>query len=149
MLKVGSNILKICTVMIRDMNLLLNWSIKLMKMRKDMYRSPRTKCTWTYVNFFVTICIYINIPWLCTLIRLYKPKCKTYEIKELLYKQGHVLHFPPYHSNPNRFELIWASLKKYVAQKNVTFNFNNVNNFVEMSSLKIFQKTTGYAGTDM
>ena len=91
--------------------------------RKDDMKDWLTKKNIQFENSMLK-------PDLYTLIKLYKPKYKTYEIDELLHNHGHsVLRLPPYHPDLNPIELVWASLKEYVAKRNVTFNFNDVNNY--------------------
>jgi transposase len=61
-------------------------------------------------------------PELYYLIKLRKPRFKPFKIGALLAEHGHtVFRFPPYHPNLNPIELIWASVKEYVARKNVSF----------------------------
>lgn len=61
-------------------------------------------------------------PELCTLIKMYKPQFKNYEIDKILIEKGHnVLRLPPSHPELNPIALIWASLKQYVKQKNSDF----------------------------
>lgn len=64
---------------------------------------------------------------LYSIIKSNKPRCKTYEIDSIMAQYGHsVLRLPPYHPDLNPIELVWASLKQYVAQRNVQFNFKTV-----------------------
>nr|CAH7727911.1 unnamed protein product [Callosobruchus chinensis] len=45
---------------------------------------------------------------------------------------GHsVLRLPPYHPDLNPIELVWASLKQYVAERNVDFNFKHVEKYCD------------------
>ncbi|XP_072389589.1 uncharacterized protein [Diabrotica undecimpunctata] len=64
---------------------------------------------------------------LYTLAKFYQRHHKSYEIDKLLEENGHsVLRLPPYHPEFNPIELVWASMKNYVAQRNVSFNFKDV-----------------------
>lgn len=64
---------------------------------------------------------------LYSLVKVWKPRFKTYEIDKIMSEKGHsVLRLPPYHPDLNPIELVWASLKQYVAEKNVDFHFKTV-----------------------
>lgn len=53
------------------------------------------------------------------LVKKHKPE-PVYYIDELLGEHGHtVVRLPPYHCDLNPIELIWAIVKKRIAQKNV------------------------------
>nr|CAH7753516.1 unnamed protein product [Callosobruchus chinensis] len=53
---------------------------------------------------------------LYSLIKIYKPRYKTYERDKIMTEAGHsLLRLPPYHPDLNPIELVWASLKQYVA----------------------------------
>jgi transposase len=57
-------------------------------------------------------------PELYSLIKLRKLRFKTFKIDALLAEHGHsALRLPPYHPDLNPIELIWASVKEYVARK--------------------------------
>jgi hypothetical protein len=65
-------------------------------------------------------------PELYSLIKLRKPQFKTFKIYALLAKHVHsVLRLPPYHPDLNPIELIWVSIKEYVARKNVGFRLDD------------------------
>lgn len=64
---------------------------------------------------------------LYSIIKAHKPQYKIYEIDRIMSAHGHtVLRLPPYHPDLNPIELVWASLKQYVAQKNVDFTLKTV-----------------------
>ena len=49
-----------------------------------------------------------------------------------LNRHGHAaLRLPPYHAELNPIELIWAKLKRYVSQRNLTFKFKDVRKLAE------------------
>lgn len=65
-------------------------------------------------------------PELYQLIKLNKNRTKMFKIDALLAEHGHsVIRLPPYHPDLNPIELIWASIKEHVAQKNVTFKLDD------------------------
>nr|CAH7720764.1 unnamed protein product [Callosobruchus chinensis] len=69
---------------------------------------------------------------LYSLIKIYKPRYKTYEIDKIITEAGHsVLRLPPYHPDLNPIELVWASLKQYAAERNVDFNFKHVDKYCD------------------
>jgi len=71
-------------------------------------------------------------PELYSLIKLRKPQFKTFKIDALLAEHGHsVLRLPPYHPDLNPIELIWASVKEYVARKNVSFRLDDAMKLAE------------------
>lgn len=58
-------------------------------------------------------------PSLLMLVKKHKPE-PVYYIDELLGEHGHtVVRLPPYHCDLNPIELVWAIVKKRIAQKNV------------------------------
>nr|CAH7734875.1 unnamed protein product [Callosobruchus chinensis] len=64
---------------------------------------------------------------LYSLIKMYNPRYKTYATDKIMTEAGHsVLRLPPYHPDLNPIELAYASLKQYVAERNVDFNFEHV-----------------------
>lgn len=66
------------------------------------------------------------------IIKLHTPKFKTYLIDQILQSKGHlVLRLPPYHPELNPIEMIWSEIKRYVAEKNITFNLNNTKQLCE------------------
>jgi hypothetical protein len=61
-------------------------------------------------------------PELYSLIKLRKPRLKTFKIDALLEEHGYsVVLLPPCHSYRNPIEVIQASVKEYVAGKDVSF----------------------------
>jgi hypothetical protein len=65
-------------------------------------------------------------PELYSLIKLRKPRFKTFKIDTLLAEHGHsALCLSPCHPDLNAIELIWASIKEYVARKNVSFRLDD------------------------
>jgi transposase len=74
----------------------------------------------------IPFCDSMYKPDLYTLIKLNKPRFVMYKIDAMLEEHGHsTLRLPPYHPDLNPIELIWASVKDYVAKKNVTFNLDD------------------------
>lgn len=66
------------------------------------------------------------------LIKLHKPRFKTFVIDQLLAEKGHaVLRLPPYHPDLNPIELIWSDMKKWVGSKNVSFKIDDVKRLCE------------------
>jgi transposase len=56
-----------------------------------------------------------------------KPKYLSYKIDGILAEHNHnILRLPPYHPELNSFELIWATVKNWVAQNNTTFKMDDV-----------------------
>nr|CAH7728044.1 unnamed protein product [Callosobruchus chinensis] len=86
---------------------------------------------------------------LYSLIKIYKPRYKTYEIDKIMTGAGHsVLRLPPYHPDLNPIELVWGSLKQYVAERNVDFNFKHVEKYCDQF-FSTFSKKTGKKGVNM
>lgn len=49
------------------------------------------------------------------------PKTTTYKIDSLIKNEGHdVVRLPPYHCDLNAIEYVWASVKLYIKERNVT-----------------------------
>lgn len=72
------------------------------------------------------------VPEFYQLIKLYKPRLCRYLLDETVQKEGHtVLRLPPYHPDLNPIELIWADVKGFVASKNVSCNFSQVQKITE------------------
>lgn len=72
------------------------------------------------------------VPELYQLVKLYKPRFCRYLLDETVEKEGHtVLRLPPYHPDLNPIELIWADVKGFVASKNVSCNFSEVQKIAE------------------
>jgi hypothetical protein len=84
------------------------------------------------MQFFPTSCHFITLrskysprypPELYSLIKLRKPRFNTFKIYALFAGHDHcALRLPPYHPDLNPTELIWASIKAYVAGKNVSLS---------------------------
>lgn len=66
-------------------------------------------------------------PELYNIIKMYKPRNIKYRIDNLAKQHGHeILRLPPYHCDLNPEELIWANIKKYVANHNKNFNMTTI-----------------------
>lgn len=66
-------------------------------------------------------------PQLYEIIKRHKKQYIQYKYDQLLEAHGHsVLRLPPYHPDLNPIELIWATVKNNVAQKNVSFKLEDV-----------------------
>jgi hypothetical protein len=66
-------------------------------------------------------------PDLYELIKTHKPLYHNYKTDMILAEHGHsVLRLPPYRPELNPIELIWATVKKWVADRNVTFRMEDV-----------------------
>ncbi|KAJ3646178.1 hypothetical protein Zmor_006343 [Zophobas morio] len=71
-------------------------------------------------------------PELYTLIKENKNKNPKFRVDQILEEHGHtVLRLPPYHPELNPIEKIWALVKNYVAQRNVTFKMSEVKTLAE------------------
>jgi transposase len=58
-----------------------------------------------------------------------KPKYISYKIYGIFAEHNHsILLLPPYHPELNPIELIWATVKNWVAQNNTTFKMDDVIN---------------------
>lgn len=56
-----------------------------------------------------------------------KPNHLSYKIDGIVQEHHHtILRLPPYHPELNPIELIWATVKNWVAEKNVTFKMDDV-----------------------
>ena len=54
-------------------------------------------------------------------VKIGRPREKRYQLDEMAFQMGHeVVRLPPYHSQYNPIELIWAQVKGEVASKNTT-----------------------------
>ncbi len=66
------------------------------------------------------------------LIKPNKSKTKTYKSDVLLSMYGHTtLRLPPYHPELNPIEKMWAIVKNWVADKNVSFKLDDVQNLAK------------------
>lgn len=66
-------------------------------------------------------------PQLYSLIKMNKPRHKSYRIDQIFSNAGHsVVRLPPYHPDLNPIELVWADMKAYVAERNVHFTLTEV-----------------------
>nr|XP_022913139.1 uncharacterized protein LOC111423981 [Onthophagus taurus] len=75
----------------------------------------------------INFCPQMTKPELYNIIKQNKPRYKEYELDKLLNDRNHdVLRLPPYHPDLNPIELVWTSMKQYVAAKNVTFKRDDV-----------------------
>ncbi|KAJ4445927.1 hypothetical protein ANN_12613 [Periplaneta americana] len=69
---------------------------------------------------------------LIELVKLHKPRYKTFSIDSILARHGHVtIRLPPYHPELNAIEKIWGIVKNWVAQNNVTFKLDDVRRLAE------------------
>jgi hypothetical protein len=74
-------------------------------------------------------------PELHSVIKLRKPRFKTFKIDALLAEHGpSVLRLPPHHPDLNPIELIWESVKECVARKNVRFRLEDAMKLAEEKS---------------
>lgn len=61
------------------------------------------------------------------LVKQHKKQYEKYVIDEMAKEQNKlILRLPPYHCELNPIELIWADVKQYVADKNLTFKFGDM-----------------------
>lgn len=66
---------------------------------------------------------------------------KTYELDQLANEMGHtVVRLPPYHCQYNPIELIWAQVKRYVANKNTTFRLADIEQLAHEALDRITQE---------
>mgnify|MGYP000256399146 CR=1 FL=1 len=80
-------------------------------------------------------------PELYELIKLNNPRFSRYKTESLLAEYGHlILRLPTYHPDLNPIEFIWASVKDYVAKKNITFNFDDAIKLVNQKLDSITEK---------
>jgi hypothetical protein len=71
-------------------------------------------------------------PELYSLIKLRKPRFRTFKVDALLAEDGHsALRLPPYHPDLNQIGLIWASVEEYVARKNISFRLDDAMKLAE------------------
>lgn len=71
-------------------------------------------------------------PEIYSIVKTHKPSFQQYKIDALLSEYGHsVLRLPPYHPDLNPIELIWSTLKNYVAKKNTTYLLNDAIKLLE------------------
>lgn len=71
----------------------------------------------------------ITKPELYEIIKAHKTANPKYKLDTLLWEKGHnVLRLPPYHPELNPIEKIWATVKNWVAARNVTFKLADVEN---------------------
>jgi transposase len=67
-----------------------------------------------------------------SIVRLHRENYKKYELDEIALEMGHeVLRLPPYHCQYNPIELIWAKVKREVAENNSTFKIQDVRRLLE------------------
>nr|CAH7714555.1 unnamed protein product [Callosobruchus chinensis] len=86
---------------------------------------------------------------LYSLIKIDEPRYKTYEIDKIMTAAGHsVLRLPPYHPDLNPTELVWASLKQYVTERNVDFNFKHIEKYCD-EFFSTFSKEDWKKGVNM
>jgi transposase len=77
-------------------------------------------------------------PELYSLIKLRKPLIKTFKIDALFAEHGHsALRLSPYHPDLNPTELIWASVKEYVARKSVSFYLDDAMKLAEEGRIEL------------
>jgi transposase len=85
-------------------------------------------------------------PELYDLVRIHKPRLKTYEIDSKASSQGFkILRLPPYHCQYNAIEMVWSALKGYVKDRNTTFKLKDIEKlFMEAVSAVTPEKWASY-----
>jgi hypothetical protein len=69
-------------------------------------------------------------------------KYVSYKVDGIVAEHNHnILRLPPYHPELNPVELIWATVKDWVAQNNTTFRMDDV--------IKLADQNIGNVGTNM
>lgn len=69
---------------------------------------------------------------LLCIVRQHSSNYRRYELDNLAAEMGHeVIRLPPYHCQYNPIELIWAQIKREVADKNSTFKIRDVRKLLE------------------
>nr|CAH7716795.1 unnamed protein product [Callosobruchus chinensis] len=77
-------------------------------------------------------------PELYELIKEHKQQFVQYKFDMLLGSYGHTVpRLPPYHLDLNPIELIWATVKHNVAQRNVTFDLEDIKKLADEEFAKI------------
>ena len=77
-------------------------------------------------------------PELWQLIKTNRPRDQHYVCDELAEARGHkVLRLPPYHSELNPIELIWAQINRYIASKNTTYSLKAVRELLHEALARI------------
>ena len=71
-------------------------------------------------------------PQLYNLIKANKERFKTFSIDQILAEANHsILRLPPYHPDLNPIEMAWATIKQYVASKNVKWNLQECTKLIK------------------
>jgi transposase len=79
----------------------------------------------------------------------YESQKKAYELDQIEYEMGHLVHrLPPYHCKYNPIVLIWAKVKGEVAQLNNTFRLSDVARLMK-EAIDSVTKETGFLVFDM
>ena len=82
---------------------------------------------------------------LLLLVQQNKPQFKAYVIDQLAEEHGHkILRLPPYHSELNPIEYIWANIKGHVARSNVSFTMTKVKTLFEEGHQRV-QESSAWA----